>query len=142
VAEPVRAGIHIDAPPERVFPYFTDAAALKAWMAESAALEPEPGGAFAATVRGVHVRGRFLAVEPPHRVVFSWGHEGSDVLPPGASTVEVRLTAARGGTDVVVEQRDLPDVRAAAHGRGWRMFLARLDVSARPPRSTAGADRG
>jgi uncharacterized protein YndB with AHSA1/START domain len=142
-AEPVRAGIHIDAPPERVFAYFTDAGALTAWMAERATLEPQPGGAFSAEVRGVQVRGRYLAVEPPHRVVFSWGHEGSDVLPPGASTVEVRLTAARGGTNVVIEHRDLPDMHAAGHGRGWRMFLARLaEVSARPPRSTAAADRG
>jgi uncharacterized protein YndB with AHSA1/START domain len=130
-AEPVRAGIHIDAPPERVFPYFTDAGALCAWMAERATLEPAPGGAFSAEVRGVRVRGSFLAVQPPHRIVFSWGHEGSDVLPPGASTVEVRLTATRGGTDVVIEHRDLPDAHAPGHARGWRMFLARLaDVSA------------
>jgi uncharacterized protein YndB with AHSA1/START domain len=135
-AERVRAGIHIDAPPERVFPYFTDAGALTEWMAERADLEPEPGGAFAAEIRGVRVRGSFLAVEPPHRVVFSWGHEGSDVLPPGASTVEVRLTPTRGGTNVVVEHRDLPDAHAAGHGRGWRMFLARLAaVSARTSRS-------
>jgi uncharacterized protein YndB with AHSA1/START domain len=142
-AEPIRAGIHVEAPPERVFAYFTDPVALCEWMAARAALEPQPGGAFSAEVRGVRIRGRFLAVEPPHRVVFSWGHVGSDVLPPGASTVEVRLTAARGGTDVVVEHRGLPDLHAAGHGRGWRMFLARLGaVSARPPRSTTAADRG
>ena len=157
-AEPVRAAIHVDALPERVFAYFTDAEAMVAWMGDSARLEPTVGGAFAVDVRGVAVRGRYLELEPPHRLVFSWGHEGSTELPPAASTVEVRLTAARGGTDVVIEHRDLPEPRVAGHRRGWDMFLPRLAaalageasdlgppadcVSARPRRSTGAAGRG
>jgi uncharacterized protein YndB with AHSA1/START domain len=126
MAEPFRAGIHVDAPPERVFAYFTDAEAMVAWMGDRARLVPVPGGEFAVDVRGVGVRGRYVAVEPPHRLVFSWGHEGSAELPPGASTVEVRLRAANGGTHVVIEHRDLPPARAPGHARGWPMFLGRL----------------
>ena len=126
MADPIRAAIHIDAPPERVFGYFTDAEAMTAWMGDRAALSPVAGGRFAVDVRGVGVRGEYVVVEPPHRVVFSWGHEGSDELPPGTSTVEVRLTPARGGTNVLLEHRDLPDARAAGHERGWGVFLPRL----------------
>ncbi len=126
MADPIRAAIHIAAAPERVFTYFTDADAMVAWMGERARLEPVVGGAFAVDVRGVAVRGSYLVLEPPRRLVFSWGHEGSAELPPGASTVEVRLTPARGGTDVLVEHRDLPAARAAGHERGWGTFLARL----------------
>jgi uncharacterized protein YndB with AHSA1/START domain len=141
-AEPVRAAIHVDAPPERVFRYFTDADAMLAWMGDRARLEPAPGGAFAVDVRGVAVRGRYLELDPPHRLVFSWGHEGSEELPPGASTVEVRLAAAHGGTRVVIEHRDLPAARAAGHGRGWRVFLSRLaDAAAVPHDASAGGRR-
>lgn len=126
MAEPIRAAIHIDAAPERVFAYFTEADALTEWMGERARLDPVVGGAFAVDVRGVAVRGSYEVVDPPHRLVFSWGHEGSAELPPGASTVEVRLTPARGGTSVVVEHRGLPGARVPGHGRGWGMFLDRL----------------
>jgi uncharacterized protein YndB with AHSA1/START domain len=157
-AEPVRAAIHVDALPERVFAYFTDAEAMVAWMGDSARLEPTVGGEFAVDVRGVAVRGRYLELDPPHRLVFSWGHEGSAELPPAASTVEVRLVPARGGTNVVIEHRDLPGPRVAGHRRGWDMFLRRLAVaaggeagelgppadcvSARPRRSTGAAGPG
>jgi uncharacterized protein YndB with AHSA1/START domain len=130
MAEPIRAAIHIEAAPERVFAYFTDADAMTAWMGDRAALDPVAGGGFAVDVRGVAVRGEYVLIEPPHRLVFSWGHEGSEELPPGASTVEVRLTPARGGTTVVVEHRDLPDPRAPGHERGWNLFLARLAETA------------
>jgi uncharacterized protein YndB with AHSA1/START domain len=126
VAEPIRAGIFVDAAPERVFRYFTDPDAMTAWMGDRAALDPVAGGGFAVDVRGVAVRGEYLVVEPFHRLVFSWGHEGSAELPPGTSTVEVRLVASRGGTKVVLEHRDLPDARAAGHERGWGVFLPRL----------------
>ena len=130
MAEPIRAGIHVVAAPEQVFRYFCDADAMLAWMGDRATLDPVEGGAFAVDVRGVAVRGTYLAVEPPHRVVFSWGHEGSAELPPDSSVVEVRLTAAGSGTRVVIEHRDLPARRAEGHGRGWRLFLGRLAVAA------------
>ena len=126
MAEPMRAGIHVEAPPERVFRYFCEPDAMLEWMGDRATLDAVAGGTFAVDVRGVAVRGEYVTVEPPHRLVFTWGHEGSKELPPGASVVEVRLTAARGGTNVVIEHRGLPASRAPGHDRGWSMFLGRL----------------
>jgi uncharacterized protein YndB with AHSA1/START domain len=129
-AEPFTASVHIEAEPERVFAYFTEPAAMVRWMGDYALLVPEPGGEFAVDINGVPVRGRYLEVEPPHRLLISWGHAGSDRLPPGASTVEVRLTPAGGGTDVELVHRDLPDAELPGHASGWPYFLGRLVAAA------------
>ena len=135
-AEPLTASVHIEAAPEQVFEYFTSPDALVRWMGDHAVLHQTPGGAFEVDINGVPVRGRYLEVEPPHRLLISWGHAGSDRLPPGASTVEVRLSPAGGGTQVEIEHRDLPADLRAGFGRGWPHFVQRLAVAA------AGGDPG
>ena len=37
---------HIKAPPEVVFPYFTDPALIVKWIGDRAELDPQPGGMF------------------------------------------------------------------------------------------------
>jgi len=135
-AEPLTASVHIEAAPEQVFEYFTSPEAIVRWMGNYALLQAAPGGAFEVDINGVPVRGRYLEVDPPHRLLISWGHAGSDRLPPGASTVEVRLSPAGGGTRVEIEHRDLPQDMRDAFGRGWPHFVARLAVAA------AGGDPG
>ena len=129
-AEPVTATIHIDAPPEQVYEYFTRPEAIVRWMGDYALLEAKPGGRFTLDVQGTPVRGRYLQLDPPHRLLISWGHAGSDCLPPGASTVEVRLTTDRGGTRVELEHRDLPAADQPRHATGWTHYLARLQAAA------------
>jgi uncharacterized protein YndB with AHSA1/START domain len=81
-AEPVRAQIRIDAPPERVWEFFTLPEAIIRWMGEYAVLAPRPGGEFTVNVKGAPVRGRYLELDPPHRLLLSWGYAGSAELPP------------------------------------------------------------
>jgi len=135
-AEPLTASVHIEAAPERVFEYFTSPQAMVRWMGDYALLDPAPGGAFDVDINGVPVRGRYLEVEPPHRLLISWGHAGSERLPPGASTVEVRLSPAAGGTHVEIVHRGLPADQAAGFARGWPHFIGRLAIAA------AGGDPG
>ena len=70
------------------------------WMGERADLEPVAGGRFAVDINGVPFRGEYLEVDPPHRVVVSWGMADSADLPPGSSTytnyLGVELTAESG----------------------------------------------
>jgi uncharacterized protein YndB with AHSA1/START domain len=75
-------------------------------------------------------------LDPPHRVVISWGYAGSETLAPGASTVEIRLVGERGGTSVELEHRDLPTGEVRGHVVGWQHYLARLELAA------AGSDPG
>jgi uncharacterized protein YndB with AHSA1/START domain len=135
-SEPLTASVHIDAPPEVVYDYFTRADAIVTWMGDFAVLEPEPGGRFVLDIRGAPVRGRFLELDPPRRLVISWGYAGSERLPPGASTVEVRLSAVAGGTRVELEHRDLPPAEQRGHAIGWAHYLRRAAAAA------AGSDPG
>jgi uncharacterized protein YndB with AHSA1/START domain len=135
-ADELSASVRIEAEPERVFEYFTAPDALLRWMGDYAVLDPQPGGEFTVDINGVPVRGRYLEIEFPHRLVISWGHAGSDELPPGASTVEVRLTREAGGTQVELVHRDLPESKAEGHASGWRHFLDRLAIAG------AGGDPG
>jgi uncharacterized protein YndB with AHSA1/START domain len=136
----VSASIHIDASPERVYEYFTRPDAMTLWMGEHARLEPEPGGRFEVSIRGAEVRGLYLELEPPRRLVVSWGYDGSELLPAGASTVEVRLIADAGGTRVELDHRDLPEPEVRGHRLGWDHYLARLELagSGRDPGTDPG----
>jgi uncharacterized protein YndB with AHSA1/START domain len=125
-AEPYTASVHIAAEPERVFDYFARAEAIVRWMGDYAVLDPRPGGEFTLDINGVPVRGHYLAVEPPRRLLISWGHAGSERLPPGASTLEVTLTPENGGTTVRIVHSDLPELDAQQHAIGWQHFLERL----------------
>lgn len=123
-----RDSIFIEAPPQAVFEHLTTGEGLTAWMGEHADLDPTPGGRFAVDVAGHPVRGEYLHVDEPHRVVVSWGFPGSDDLPPGSSTVEFLLTAVDGGTRVDLCHSDLPETEVPGHADGWANFLPRLAV--------------
>jgi uncharacterized protein YndB with AHSA1/START domain len=125
-AKPVTASVRIAAPPDVVFPYFTDPALAIKWIADVADLDARPGGVFALDVRGNPARGHFVVVDPPHRVVFTWGVTGQAALPPGSSTVEVVLVAQGDETVVTLTHRDLPEEYRASHQEGWTEFLGGL----------------
>ncbi|MDF1488384.1 SRPBCC family protein [Tessaracoccus caeni] len=128
-----RDTIDIAAAPETVFEYLTTNDGMTAWMGQYADLDPRPGGRFAVNIAGHPVRGEFLHVDPPNRVVVSWGFLGSEDLPVGASTVEFRLTRIGSGTRVDLRHSDLPDAEVRGHADGWANFLPRL--------ATVGAGR-
>jgi uncharacterized protein YndB with AHSA1/START domain len=126
----VTASVHIDATPEQVYAYFVRADAIARWLGDSAILEATPGGAFSVDVRGAPVRGRFLELAPPHRLVLSWGYQGSRRLPPGASTIEITLTEEGSGTRVLLEHHGLPHDERLGHEIGWGHYLPRLQSAA------------
>jgi uncharacterized protein YndB with AHSA1/START domain len=134
---PVTATVRIEAPPDTVFPYFTDPALAVKWIADAAYLDPRPGGTFSIDVRGNPARGEYVEVDPPHRVVFTWGIEGRGDFPPGRSTVEVVLQADGDGTVVTLTHRDLPtEDHRRSHREGWGEFLGILgEVAGSTPRA-------
>ena len=124
------ASVHIDAPPETVFPYFTDAELMVRWLGTTATLDPVPGGVFAVDVGDSAARGTYVSVDPVRSVVFTWGMPGSGTLPPGGTTVEVTLTPVDGGTLVTLVHRGLPPEHHPSHEEGWRTFLSKLTSAA------------
>jgi uncharacterized protein YndB with AHSA1/START domain len=87
---------------------------------------PSPGGVFAVDMGQTQVRGSYVVVNPPHRVVFTWGIPGNETLPAGSSTVEIVLRPEGDTTVVELTHRDLPVERHADHGQGWRNLLGIL----------------
>jgi len=128
--------IDIEAPPEMVFDHLVNPARMVAWMGQHAELQPNPGGVFAVDIDGVLVRGEYLEVDPPRRVVVSWGMAGAADFAPGSSKVEFNLVPTSNGTQLSLVHRDLPDARTQGHARGWTHYLGRLRVAA------GGADPG
>jgi uncharacterized protein YndB with AHSA1/START domain len=120
---------HIKASPEVVFPYFTDPALIVTWIGDRAELDPQPGGVFSLDIGNALARGAYITVDPPYRVVFSWGIPGCDTLPPGGSTVEVVLTPDGRDTLVVLTHRGLPSTRIDGHRAGWEQQLGRLPAA-------------
>lgn len=134
--EPFTTEIDLPAPAEEVFRHLTDPAAMVRWMGQHANLEPVPGGAFEVDINGVPVRGRYLEVDPPRRVLVSWGVTGNADLPPGATQVEFTLTDTSAGTRLRIVHRGLPPQQASMHATGWQHFLERL------ARAAGGVDPG
>jgi uncharacterized protein YndB with AHSA1/START domain len=121
-----------------VFPCFTDPTRYVQWMGTEADLDPVPGGAYRVRMRdGVETVGQFLEVDPPRRLVFTWGWTQGSPVPPGSSRVVVTLEPEAGGTRVVLRHHDLPDDRQRQHHTaGWQMYLTRLATR------VAGGDPG
>ena len=120
--------IDVRAPATEVFAMFTDPALLVRWIGIRALLEPAPGGAFRfEIVPGEFCSGRYVEVDPPRRVVLTWGWE-SGALPvaPGSTTVEVDLAEHDGVTHVRLTHRGLDAAMRPMHADGWDRYLARL----------------
>jgi uncharacterized protein YndB with AHSA1/START domain len=122
--EPLRNELRIAAPPEIVFPYFTDPARMTDWMGVAALLDPRPGGTFRVEPNGRDVVvGEYVEVEPPHRVVFTWGFDGAA---PGSTRVEVTLEPDGDGTRLTLLHHGLAGPLRDAHAEGWAHYLGRL----------------
>jgi uncharacterized protein YndB with AHSA1/START domain len=90
---------------------------------------------------GPHVvRGTYLEVEPPQRLVFSWKWDSSDDEP---TRVQVELTEVADGTRMLLTHTGFSTAEEAAnHQQGWEPELGRLAdlLSARQP--DPATDRG
>jgi uncharacterized protein YndB with AHSA1/START domain len=127
-ANVVELEVRLGAPPDEVFLYLTDPERYVRWQGVKAELDPRPGGVFRVWMDAKTVAsGEFVEVESPRRVVFTWGWEDNEGVPPGSTTVELTLEADGEGTLLMLRHTGLPDGEAAAmHEEGWRFFTDRL----------------
>lgn len=130
--EVVTREVKIHAPAATIFQYFTDPAKAVRWHAISAELDPRPGGTYVLQVLpGSMMRGEFLELDPPRRLVFTWGWEDNELMPPGSTTVEVTLDQDGEYTIVRVAHSGVPTTELRAqHGDGWAHYLERLAIAA------------
>lgn len=129
MTETYTTSLHIEALPDAVFEHFVRPELLVTWMGDYARLEAKEGGLFSVDINGVLIRGTYLKLEKPSLIEIAWGEAGNQVMPPGATRLTIRLTAAGTGTDLVLIHAGLAPAEAAKHAVGWPHFLARLAVA-------------
>ena len=126
----VERELTIAARPETVWALLVDPAQAIRWMGLSATFDLRPGGRYRVEVIPGHIAsGEFVEIDPPRRLVYTWGWEPGSGNPvsPGSTTVEFELIPNSDGTRLRLRHRDLPSAEAAAsHARGWNHYLERL----------------
>ena len=124
--------IRIRARPETVFSFWTDPVRMARWMGRDIRLDARPGGELRIDYNGSDVaRGAFVEIDPPRRLVLTWGWEAADdPTPPGASTVEVDFVPDDGGTILRLRHSGLVTEAVEGHAEGWDHFLERLTEAA------------
>lgn len=133
-ATSVEREIEIAARPETIWKLLTDPDEAIRWMGQKASFDLRPGGAYRVHVVPGHIAsGKFVEIDRPRKLVYSWGweEEGSPV-PAGSSTVIFELIPRGKGTLLRFTHRDLPNVEAVkSHTEGWDHYLERLAIVAR-----------
>lgn len=128
----VEREIEIAASPETVWALLTDEREATRWMGDAATFDLRPGGTYRVEVLpGSHASGEFVEIDPPHKLVFTWGWEGEGLVPPGSTSVEFELTRRGAGTVLRFRHGDLPSAKSAtSHAHGWDHYLERLATAA------------
>lgn len=115
--------------PDEAYALITEPERLRRWQTVSATVDLRAGGNYRWTITPGHTAaGTYREVEPGKRIVFGWGWEGNDTLPPDASTVTITVEpASEGGSQVTLTHEGLDTEQAQAHAKGWDHYLERLD---------------
>jgi uncharacterized protein YndB with AHSA1/START domain len=119
---------------ERLFGAWLDPKSLVLWMRPkddmyaTAEVDARVGGKFRVVMhhggRTVEHWGEYLAIEPPSRLSFTWTSENTGFFP---SVVVVDFLERPGGTEIVLSQRQLPQM-IQEHREGWTGILLQLQT--------------
>lgn len=117
--------VTIQAAPETVFRYFEDSDRFARWWGAGSTIEPRPGGnVYIRHPNGVETVGEVVEIDPPWRIVFTYGYASGKPIPPGESLVTIRLEPDAAGTRLHL-RHDFADAAARdQHVQGWRFQLS------------------
>ena len=117
--------IVIHARPATVFEFFTSTPDWAAWWGPGSHIDPRPGGQLLIRhPNGVEVTGEVIDVQPPGRIVFTYGYASGQSIRSGGSRVTIRLEGHPDGT-LLQLTHEFPDFDSRdQHVQGWRYQLS------------------
>jgi uncharacterized protein YndB with AHSA1/START domain len=130
----------IPVPRKRVFAAWLDPASLAQWMRPGkmtdaeVEVDPRVGGKFRIVMierqeRHEHT-GKYLAIEPPARLSFTWISKATDLKP---TVVTIDFLERDAGTELVLTHRRLPASQIESHRSGWTDIVQKLELLAGLP---------
>ena len=87
---------------------------------------PRVGDTFHLDLDGPVMAGRYIEVDPPHRLVIGWDRQGTDKATSTPAFIEITLTPTDGGTDVNVQLSGLSTEDAVFYPQLWARHLDRI----------------
>ena len=97
---------------------------------------PRPGDNFHLDIDGTVIDGRYIEVDPPHRMVIAWDRQSTDDASP--THVEITFTPTGGITKMTVEFLALSAEEADFYGKIWRRHLDGIAARFAGPPSADG----
>jgi uncharacterized protein YndB with AHSA1/START domain len=117
--------ITIEASPDTVFRFFTDSARWAAWWGAGSSIDARLGGAVKIRYPGnVEVSGEVLEIADGKRIVFTYGYDAGQPIPPGASRVTIALRPVASGTELSLSHAFAEAGVRDQHVQGWRFQLS------------------
>lgn len=139
VDQVVEVQIEIEAPADAVFDFLVVPEKMLRWIGQEGTIDPRPGGELTIKVGDDDTAvGQFVEIDRPKHLVFTWGWLGSELVPPGSSTIEINLTEENERTVVSLIHSGLPEDQPTSHLQGWLHFGGELaTVAAADAKRTA-----
>jgi len=96
------------------------------------------GETFHFDLDGTAIAGRYIKVEPPHRLLLRWDRHGTETASATPTSIEITLTPTGDGTDVTVQFSGLSAEEAAFYPQLWARHLDRIASGLADPEPTHG----
>jgi len=115
----------IQAAPQTVFSFFTDNARWASWWGAGSTIDPRSGGrVYIRHANGIESSGEVIEVQPPTRIVFTYGFNSGNPIPPGSSRVTISLEPLGAATRLDLRHEFAEAGPRDEHVQGWRYQLS------------------
>ncbi len=125
LTETLDRDVTIRAPRDLVFKFFTDIPRWASWWGAGSKIDARVGGdVLIVYPGGTEAGGKVLELDPPKKIVFSYGYVKGTPIALGESRVTIQLDAVREGTRVHLHHAFADATVRQQHVQGWRYQLS------------------
>ena len=115
----------IQATPQTVFTFLTESERWASWWGAGSTIEPKAGGrVYIRHANGIESSGEVVEVVPPKRMVFTYGFNSGNPIPPGSSLVTIDLAPQGQATRLDLRHEFAEAGARDEHVQGWRYQLS------------------